>query len=569
MNPEQAFTEPADTASPAMDAEGAPQSRSWVIDGKKTALLCFWALFAHVLLQTILLHFTITQLSGAQEYREGAILDTTHLLINGQHPYSAENLPSHTNVYGVTLSAIMAALSPWLEPDLTNHRVVSGLFILLACGILGSIALRSGLNRIEALFTGAFFYILINLSYSVLARPDGVALFIMFSCIRLAMIRPGKPWTIPCLGLSVVLACMAFFTKPYFFFGAGCAAVYLGYHRSMRAAVFYWLSVCILLGICLAVASQVWPLYWFSTFQIHRLANTPHTDHYISQWKFFGYTHLFWSVAFLCAIPGLFRLKRRLNRGALRSVWTSGLDTVAPGHWAGFCSCAAILILACSLAWHQGAYLIYFIHLLTPFLLISGFRAVSRLSVTVRESMDRVPGTALLAILQLVILLTVIRPVPSMEIGPYVAWKYQLNPGERILATPLLVPEMLERGVPYPDNGQTEYFLACSLGFPESTDPEVLALSQQFLLELRTRVDQGWYDKIIMVPQLFSHYFAPGQIEKNYQLKAEGYHYAYYSNFVEPWEYGNGQYPLQLWVRKSPEESDVESDENPSLTSAD
>ena len=78
----------------------------------RVLVFCFWAAIIQMVLHAALLHFTIVHLGGAQEYREGAVVDTTHMILEGVNPYTAEQLPTHTNVYGMTLSALMAMLSP-------------------------------------------------------------------------------------------------------------------------------------------------------------------------------------------------------------------------------------------------------------------------------------------------------------------------------------------------------------------------------------------------------------------------------------------------------------------------
>ena len=529
-----------------------PTGQSWKIDGKKTIIYCFYALLAHLILHTVILHFTIAHLNGAQEYREGAILDTTMLLIGGDHPYNPENAPTHTNVYGVTLSAIMAWLSPWVHPDLTNHRIVSGIFLFFACVVLWSVAMKSGLGKRDAFFVGAFFYIIYNLSYSVLARPDSVGVFSMLTCIRLAMVSPGRPWSVASWCASIIFAGLAFFTKPYFLFGAGCAAVYIGWHRSLKQSVVYWAGICGFLALLLVVASKAWPMYWFSTFQIHRLANTPHTEHFWSQWQFFSITHVFWLGALAAGVPGLLHWKR-LNKDSIKLAWTSGIGSIVPGHWAGFCMITASVILAMSLAWHQGAYFIYFVHLLTPFVLLTGGMALKNRHLEIRETGHRIPLNSVVALAQIIVLLSVIRPVPTMEMGPYLASKTLLDRNLKLLVTPLLVPEMIEQGIEYPDNGQTEYFLACSLGFPEDTDKDILNISSEFIDDLRSKMSEAYWDRIIMVPTLFSHYFRDEDIQANYEYKGGFKHYSYYARFLKPWIYGGegASYPVQIWERKS------------------
>lgn len=314
------------------------------INIKRIAFITFWALLGSLILHSALLHFTIIHLSGVQEYREGAIVDTAHLLMRGENPYSLNNLPTHTNVYGLTLSAIMAGLSPLLDPSLVNHRIVSGICILLSCMVLASIAHKSGLSYRDSLFCGVFYYVLINLSYSILARPDGIGLLVMFLCVRLAMVDPRHRFGWMALAASILLGCLAYFTKPYLFFGAGCAAVYIGWHRSLKLAVIYWMALVFALVAMIGMAKVIWPMYWYSTFEIHKLANTPSAGHFWSQWGYFSLTHSGWALAIAFIIPGFLRQFPRKNifsQSFYSGIWSQGFGSRMGGPL-GWVLCGSI-----------------------------------------------------------------------------------------------------------------------------------------------------------------------------------------------------------------------------------
>lgn len=515
----------------------------------------FITLVAQMVIHSGLLHFTIIHLNGVQEYREAAIVDTTHVIINGGSPYDADKVPTHTNVYGVSMSVIMAWISDWIDPNIVNHRIVSGIFIIGSCLLLFSIAKASGITMLNSCLAGLIFYTIVNLSYSILARPDGLGLFLMLGCIRLSMFP--KKMSPLILVVSILLGCLAFFTKPYFIFGAGCAAVYLGWHKNMKTAVFYWIGFCFALFGFISLAKVYWPMYSFSTFDIHKLANTPDQEHFLSQWGFFVLTHLTF-VAFIGV--SLFKviskpsIKRSKPQKMFQSIWNEGMQSVFPGHWSGFCSFTALLILGVSLAWHQGAYFIYFVHLASPFIIICGLLSLEKFhkDIKVGGKPTRVEYALVAIAVQVTLLSLLLRPLPVMDTQNYLAWKSMLDPKLKILAPPIFIPEMIDKKMEYPDNGQTEYFLSCSLGFPETTDPSILKISQQWLDQLRAQVQDAYYDRIIMVPGFFSHYFPDGTIEKRYFKKAEGYHYSYYGKFTQPWKYGDSYYPMEVWERKEP-----------------
>lgn len=78
-------------------------------------------------------HMRVITFPYPSEYREGSMIQTTNVLLNGENPYAIVNQPQDTNTYGIFYSIVCYPFAKISGSSLQLHRAVSGIFIFLSC----------------------------------------------------------------------------------------------------------------------------------------------------------------------------------------------------------------------------------------------------------------------------------------------------------------------------------------------------------------------------------------------------------------------------------------------------
>ncbi len=114
------------------------------------------------------------------EYREANMISTTYALLHGINPFSLDNQPEYTNVYGILYNLLVYPFSALLGYSFQVHRFVSGLFIIGCCLTFFRI-LRY--EKISLPYSwGGTLVLYGSLLYFVtpMARPDSTGLFFFY-----------------------------------------------------------------------------------------------------------------------------------------------------------------------------------------------------------------------------------------------------------------------------------------------------------------------------------------------------------------------------------------------------
>ena len=100
---------------------------------QKKYYLLYTGFLALLLLMLFVYHFKLIVFPYPLEYREGAIVQTTQVLLKGENPYSLINQPQDTNCYGILFNLIAYPVSKITGANLFSHRAITGFFIIAAC----------------------------------------------------------------------------------------------------------------------------------------------------------------------------------------------------------------------------------------------------------------------------------------------------------------------------------------------------------------------------------------------------------------------------------------------------
>lgn len=476
-------------------------------------------------------HWEIIKLIGPQNILEGAEADMTNTIRAGINPYANESLPQRANVYGPVYYSVAAILSPWLPEGLPGLRLLAAGALIGACLTLFSIACKAGTGKPAAAASALILYITTALTYSILARPDTTGLLLMLLTIRLAMNR-GIGWQI----LAAVAAVAAFLTKPYFLFGAGAAGLWVLWERGIRAALIHAGILAATAAVTAAVITLTIPNYWTLCIGIHRTAETKDFEVLVSQSLYFAGQHL---PLLITAIAAAVLACKKAKLPPLRSLWRSSPG--GPLGWALICTAVAVIVLMGKLGWHRGAYLIYFVHLGTPFLVLAAALAT--------HGKTKLQTSILLA--QTAILSACLQPKPGPESNA--AWnqiaavKNQTFNGRtpRILASTMLAGTPYANGLELPDNGQAQYLYAHNTKAGTN-----IGHTRELTAALTAAIQSGTYDEIWCCRPYDWPYLPKDLIPQSYSPAGVLTVPAYYAHFNKPWKFGTGAFHLERWVRK-------------------
>jgi len=195
------------------------------------------------------------------EFREGAAMVTTKILLGGGNPYVFENQPLGLNVYGVAYSLVTLPFAFLFGNTLSVHRTVTFVFILLSALITAGTIYKVRKNVSLSFGCGAFVMVgLISLGGGG-AFPSAMGSFLFLVAVLAPFVRSFDRWG---LFVSILSSVVAFYTKPYFVLSVGVVAIYLFLFVSKWKSILYGSILLVLFTICYLVTQVVFPLYFMN-----------------------------------------------------------------------------------------------------------------------------------------------------------------------------------------------------------------------------------------------------------------------------------------------------------------
>ena len=129
------------------------------------------------------------------EYREGAVVIATELLLKGQDAYALENQPSFTNVYGPFYNLTVAPFAAMWGNGFFVHRAINVVYVLAGCGLLLWTMTRLGVSRWVAFTAAVLLYadlaarvadmVPYAMPFSLIARPDALGMLLFLVSVLL------------------------------------------------------------------------------------------------------------------------------------------------------------------------------------------------------------------------------------------------------------------------------------------------------------------------------------------------------------------------------------------------
>lgn len=500
----------------------------WVLAILLTVAVAYYAAF----------HARFLTLPGPQEARESAIPLTTGLMLAGGRPYTLATEPAVTNVYGIVYNyALLPAAKIWGSTFFV-HRVGSLVFLLAGASLLCAMLLKDGVGRALALAGAVFYYLINTTTYDICARPDTLGSALMLAALWLVMPgRNGQPASWAKLGGSVLLGVLAFYTKPYFVFALPLAAAALLLTGGLKRALPYAAGAAALGLASLPVVNHIWPYYIFSIYTTHLYPET--TPPIFFSYQLHDFLELHAGLLAAAAVLGAGWLIQRSKVVELpvALAWRRWQPT--PAVLQLLMAVAAMLFI---LGNHDGAFRIYWVQLVTPFLLLTVLSGLARSGGRIRAL-----ALGLLAV-NVVILLTWMRPPWPQDSAPaWQAWQ-TLTAGKPWQLLPYgMLPDVPPAGASLVDNGQTSYFANLALEQLRPDDPAYLRV-MKYLRDVHAYILQRRFD-VIAGPNDFRAY-VPDQLLRDHYEKRELSFPMYFFHYLYPHSYGSDLATFDVWLRK-------------------
>jgi hypothetical protein len=507
----------------------------------------YGALFSLVLGYYGTVHWRVLWLAEPATVRETALTaDVNGFLANdAARPYTLESIPGRTNLYGIGYLWVAAPFVEVLPFTSTVDLRIGNAVLLLV--LLGLIAWgRTAKWNVYGTFALLLVYALYVSSPSVAAAPDiAGCVWYVLAYVVVARRNFGR-WA---LGASVVFGFLALLTKPYLVLVVPAIASYLLLFRSVRAAANYTLLVGIVFGVGLMLVARVYPYYFISVFAVHLGAVFRDPLIALQQWREF---------ILLAAVPsvggavGAWMWWRKKPAGIrFQCHWSDPLITgCRPVTIYGWGAVVAATALAASLAWHTGAHLIYFWHLLLPLLVLQE------------------PPRILLH-----------RGCLAANLALLLVWRPPLPPGEsshewrqlqafiatkpRVYLDPYLQalrPD--ELGRPDVANAQSDYLLGLAIaggdvgGAEDKAEmiarslagqsPTLRNFAQAYVIRDKRAFARAEYDAVLLTERIFYQEHVMPEIRRNYQITSVQQLYPYYFSFRDRTTFG--LIPLRIFV---------------------
>jgi len=498
-------------------------------------------------------HARFLTLAGPQEARESSIPLTTGLMLNGGAPYTLATSPAVTNVYGIVYNyALWPAAKIWGATFLV-HRAGSLVFLLMGAGLLYVMLRQDGVGRSLAWVGAAFYYLLNTTTYAICARPDTLGNALMLVALWLVMPgRDARPASGAKLGVSAVFGVLAFYTKPYFVLALPLAAMALFITGGWKRALCYTGGAAVLGLGSLLVVNHFWPYYLFSIYTIHVYSESNEPGFFVYQLQDFLVLHAGLLAAAATMGAGWWTQRSKLTESGWRRWWPTP-------------AAAQLLLMAGVMTFmlgsHNGAFRIYWVQLITPFLLLTVLGGWARVGGRLRAT-----GLGLLVVNAL-ILLTWARPPWPQDSNP--AWQdwQKMTAGQPWQLLPSgLLPDIPPTGAPLVDDGQTVYFANVALEHLAKDDPAYMRV-MKYENDVRALILQRRFD-VIAQPNDFRNYLSPQFLAEHYQQREFSYP-MYFLYYMHPHRYGVDLATFQVWLRQpGPEHAFTNLLPSPSANSA-
>lgn len=445
-------------------------------------------------------HFLIIFSPYQVEFREGATLVVTDVLLRGQNPFDLQVQPEASSVYGIVYPLVVYPFAKIFGSSLILHRLVSAFSILGICVLLFQTMRNYQIPLIWAGISMALMYRILVFSVNSIARPDALGCLLFLSAVLLPR---RSNFSTKSLIVCSVLGVLAWLTKAYFLLALPYVGIYLFLFVSKKKGVWFVLGTILLWAFVALLVNEIFECYFYNTHYINYIVSISNLAHRRAVIAAFENMHAGLLLgAALAAGYLLFEFWLRLKSGPparLSLEWKKPLLPVS-FDYSFFCAILSTLFLFQS-SKRPSTFLTYHFQLLSPFLILGTFSLFAR----------GLRATTVGSVLVLLNLILLIPRGSDLDFSPSRGWKdvdQIVAAHSEVFNSPSVVSILVNQRKRVWDSGLTQYFvIAADLPDPllgwlrarmKPTPEQVRQRVHEFQAEIREKVDQKSFDLIIL-----------------------------------------------------------------------
>ena len=391
------------------------------------------------------------------EYREGAALVMTQILLTGENPFALEYQPLGMNNYGIVYNLQVLPFAKLFGNTLTVHRGISFIFLIVSLLFTARTIFLLRKDVLISLLCGIFIAVVLAGRGGLGAFPSALGAFLFLSAILTPCIYS---FGYPSLIASALLSVMAYYTKPYFVICFAVVAIYTFAFVSKKKGVIYSLFFISALGLLHMGVRYSSEFYFIDTF-IGNLSNAnqsaSHMREQLSELLAEFFPSIFVGVSLLFRTRSVFSPKTIFWTNLLPG--TNFKHAQAPllglriDYFAFtflFCFLSFVLILGL----HKGSYMTSAYQIVMPPFFLWLFQKLN--------SKSRFSIISLCLLLGNILILDHILLNPSfLRQRDSAGWRNlydSIRDSRRVFNSPAVASMMIDIGILPVDSGQTEYY---------------------------------------------------------------------------------------------------------------
>lgn len=498
-------------------------------------------------------HYSFVSYPYQLEYREGGALNATQLFLDDRNPYSLNEQPQNTYVYGFVYPLAVTPFAQKFGNTLFVHRSFVYFFILATCLLVFYVLIKKRVNFVFAFAAVILLHqSIINAANTAIARPDGLGIFLF----TFALVIPWR-WKFSrvSLGISIALGILGYLTKPYYVLAIPIIALYLFIFVSKRKSLVYAITACIFLMISVAVASVVFPVYINNALLSHinasvYLYNTmkDQVAEYV-QFNFFLIIIIFLSVIMIVGnflknhlsetvekaaeyFRSLLKLNSNRKLTADEPLINSKLDLFFI-----FTLLSVLFVFIVKLGGHNGNWhAAYLFHLASPSLIIVTFVLLEKASNKILQSF-----TAVL----IIITMNTEFKTPEYEFARYADCfekvEDAIRKSKNTYNSPEIVSIMVSENKPVYNSGLSEYFLSEEHKSDKliESSRELVERREEYQKEVNAKISGKEFDLILLSGNYYTFFVNKNLLKQYYELSG---------TFCAPFIYH--EMTIEKWVPK-------------------
>lgn len=462
---------------------------------------------ACVLLYLFWYHATLVTFPWPIEYREGALLLTTDMMLKGGDPYALAAQPYYANAYGLLYNLIALPFAMIWGPTLLVHRAVAGVFTIFSLLLISFVLYRLKTPWRYLLPALAVMYSCLLFGKTSLVEPASTGVFFYLLSVLIPLLMN---FSVVSLGISALLVALVFCVKPYFIVGCVVVALYLLLSGSYRKLFIYGALVTAALTVTAVLLD-----HYFETYTLNVLLSNYNwgksnssTPRMLRQLVFIFLNDKFFLVTALISIA-VIAVRKRCN-GMSGDTFRYLLVAVA----------VQLVIFMAMLGKNTGAWATYYYQLSMP--LVAALAALSFTAIRNRIALAAVQISLIIAMLAIPGYYPSIRDEFGDNALQWEKARELIATHRNILNSPALVPLLLEARRPVYDSGQTamfKYGIANPGLVKDALLPYARIKKNMFFHAIASGINRGEFD-LLMIDRTYSKWLLPLEpLEMTYEYK--------------------------------------------------